>query len=129
MYKADRKKVKRNLSVGEIKVYATFNNVIISLVDQAGNVIKQSSSGAVGASGPKKSSSYYASMVINKVLDFAYSIGVRVLSVTFKGPGINARDSVVKALSGSLNKFAISFLRDITPVPHNGCRPRKRRRV
>jgi small subunit ribosomal protein S11 len=127
-----KKQSKKNIkvvSVGEVHVLSTFNNIIVSLTDPSGNLLSQSSSGMVGASGSKKSSSYFASIVINKILDAAKLYNVKALSVIFKGPGINGRDAVVKVLNENANNFAITSLKDFTPVPHNGCRSRKRRRV
>ena len=126
------KKNKKNLkviSVGEIHVLSTFNNIIVSLTDPSGNLLSQYSSGMVGAKGSKKASSYFASIVINKILDSARLFNVKALSVIFKGPGINGRDAVVKVLNENANNFAITSLKDFTPVPHNGCRSRKRRRA
>ena len=126
------KKNKKNLkvvSVGEIHVLSTFNNIIVSLTDPSGNLLSQCSSGMVGAKGSKKASSYFASIVINKILESARAFGVKALSVVFKGPGINGRDAVVKVLNENANNFAITSLKDYTPVPHNGCRARKRRRA
>jgi small subunit ribosomal protein S11 len=126
------KKSKKNIkvvSVAEIHVLSTFNNIIISLTDPSGNLLSQCSSGMVGASGSKKASSYFASMVINRILDSARAFNVKALSVIFKGPGINGRDAVVKVLNENANNFAITSLKDFTPVPHNGCRARKRRRA
>lgn len=128
---AYNKKNKKNLkvvSVAEVHVLSTFNNIIISLTDPSGNLLSQCSSGMVGASGSKKASSYFASMVINKILDAARTFSVKALSVSFKGPGINGRDAVVKVLNENANNFAITSFKDFTPVPHNGCRSRKRRR-
>jgi small subunit ribosomal protein S11 len=126
------KKNKKNIkvvSVAEIHVLSTFNNIIISLTDPSGNLLSQCSSGMVGASGSKKASSYFASMVINRILDAAKLFNVKAISVAFKGPGINGRDAVVKVLNENANNFAITSLKDFTPVPHNGCRARKRRRA
>lgn len=126
------KKNKKNLkviSVGEIHVLSTFNNIIVSLTDPTGNLLSQYSSGMVGAKGSKKASSYFASIVINKILESAKLFNVKALSVIFKGPGINGRDAVVKVLNENANNFAITSLKDFTPVPHNGCRSRKRRRA
>lgn len=128
-YNKKNKKNIRVVNVGEIHVLSTFNNIIISLTDPSGNLLSQCSSGMAGASGSKKASSYFASMVIHRILDAAKTFGVKALSVVFKGPGINGRDAVVKVLNENANNFAITSLKDFTPVPHNGCRARKRRRV
>ena len=128
-YNKKSKKNTRVVSVAEIHVLSTFNNIIISLTDPSGNLLSQCSSGMAGASGSKKASSYYASMVINRVLEAARGFSVKAISVIFKGPGINGRDAVVKVLNENANNFAITSLKDFTPVPHNGCRSRKRRRA
>ena len=128
-YNKKSKKNTRVVSVAEVHVLSTFNNIIISLTDPSGNLLSQCSSGMAGASGSKKASSYYASMVINRVLEAARGFSVKAISVIFKGPGINGRDAVVKVLNENANNFAITSLKDFTPVPHNGCRSRKRRRA
>lgn len=128
-YNKKSKKNMRVVSVAEVHVLSTFNNIIISLTDPSGNLLSQCSSGMAGASGSKKASSYYASMVINRVLEAARGFSVKAISVIFKGPGINGRDAVVKVLNENANNFAITSLKDFTPVPHNGCRSRKRRRA
>ena len=127
--KGKKSQKKIDLGSAEIHVLSTFNNIIVSLTDHAGNLFYQCSSGMVGASGSKKASSYFASMVINKVLEKARLVNVKAISVVFKGPGINGRDAVVKVLNENGNNFAITSLKDFTPVPHNGCRSRKRRRA
>jgi small subunit ribosomal protein S11 len=128
-YNKKSKKNTKVISVAEIHVLSTFNNIIVSLTDPSGNLLSQYSSGMVGASGSKKASSYFASMVISRILDAARIFNVKALSVIFKGPGINGRDAVVKVLNENANNFAITSLKDFTPVPHNGCRARKRRRA
>jgi small subunit ribosomal protein S11 len=123
------KKHSKVITSGEIRVLSTFNNVIVSLSDQNGNILYQCSSGMAGASGSKKSSGYYAGIVIGKVLESAKVFNMKAIAVTFRGAGINGRDAVVKVLNENADNFAITSLRDCTPVPHNGCRSRKRRRV
>jgi small subunit ribosomal protein S11 len=132
-YNKKSKKTARAINLAEVYVLSTFNNMIISLTDASGNVVAQCSSGMVGASGSKKASSYYASMVINNILSKAEAFSIKAVSVIFRGPGINGRDAVVKVLNEYVNRntnnFAITCLKDFTPVPHNGCRSRKRRRT
>lgn len=128
-YNKKSKKNTKVISVAEIHVLSTFNNIIISLTDPNGNLLAHCSSGMVGASGSKKASSYFASMVINRILNEAKNFGVKALSVLFKGPGVNGRDAVVKVLNENADSCAITSLKDFTPVPHNGCRSRKRRRA
>lgn len=123
------KKEKKIVPAAEIKVLATFNNTIISLTDPNGNVLYQCSAGRLGASGSKKASSHFANQVIDKVLEAAKSFSVKLLTVVFKGPGINGRDAVAKTLHENTNTFNVTTLKDMTPIPHNGCRARKRRRA
>ena len=127
-----RKETKKNkniqISVAQMHVLSTFNNIIISLTQPNGNTVYQCSSGMVGASGSKKASSYFASMVTRKVMEFATTHKTQTMFVIFKGPGINGRDAVVKVLN-EYSSIVIYSLQDVTPVPHNGCRSRKRRRT
>jgi small subunit ribosomal protein S11 len=130
--KKHSKKNKKDIKTcnqGELKVLATFNNTIISLTDTNGNVLYQCSAGRLGASGSKKASSHFASQVIENVLENAKKLSVKLLTVVFKGPGINGRDAVAKTLHENSNVFNVTTLKDMTPIPHNGCRARKRRRA
>lgn len=120
------KKEKKNIPVGVCHINATFNNTIISFTDQQGNVIVWSSSGHQGFKGSRKSTPYAAQVASEHAARKAAEHGLKVVSVEIKGPGAG-RESALRALQGV--GFTVTSIRDITPVPHNGCRPRKRRRV
>ena len=121
-----RKKVARNVPSGIVFVKATFNNTIISITDLAGNVISWASAGKVNFSGSRKSSAYAATMAAQDAANVAMTYGMKEVEVNLSGPGAG-RESAVRGLQSS--GLAITIIRDKTPVPHNGCRPRKRRRV
>lgn len=121
-----RKRVKKNIPTGVAHVQATFNNTIVTITDVAGNTIAASSAGQVGFKGSRKSTPFAAQVCAENVAKKAMEHGVRQLAVLVKGPG-SGRESAVRALQAS--GFRVTFLRDVTPIPHNGCRPPKRRRV
>jgi small subunit ribosomal protein S11 len=123
---AKKKKVKRNVPVGIAHVHATFNNTIVTITDPAGNVIASSSSGANGFKGSRKSTPFAAQVAGDTAARKAKEAGVRTVSVRIKGPG-SGRESALRALH--LAGLQVTLIRDITPVPHNGCRARKSRRV
>ncbi len=120
-----RKRVKKNIPTGVAHVQATFNNTIVTITDVAGNTIASSSAGQVGFKGSRKSTPFAAQICAENVAKKAMEHGVRQLAVLVKGPG-SGRESAVRALQAS--GFRVTFLRDVTPIPHNGCRPPKRRR-
>ena len=120
-----RKRVKKNIPTGVAHVQATFNNTIVTITDVAGNTIAASSAGQVGFKGSRKSTPFAAQICAEAVAKKAMEHGVRQLAVLVKGPGAG-RESAVRALQAS--GFRVTFLRDVTPIPHNGCRPPKRRR-
>ena len=120
-----RKQVK-NIPSGVVHVKATFNNTIVTITDPAGNVISWASAGKVGYSGSRKSSSFAATVAAQDAAKTAMSSGLKEVEVSLKGTGAG-RESAVRALISS--GLIVSVIRDETPVPHNGCRPRKRRRV
>ena len=120
-----RKQVKNNPS-GVVHVKATFNNTIVTITDPAGNVISWASAGKVGYSGSRKSSAFAATVAAQDAAKTAMSSGLKEVEVSLKGTGAG-RESAVRALISS--GLIVSVIRDETPVPHNGCRPRKRRRV
>ena len=121
-----KKKVKKNITSGIAYVYSTFNNTIISIADEGGNVISWSSAGAKGFKGSRKSTPYAAQIAADDAGAKAYEQGLRVLTVEVKGPG-SGRESAIRALA--VAGIQITSIKDVTPLPHNGCRPPKRRRV
>lgn len=121
-----KKRVLQNIPSGIAHVKATFNNTIIAITDPAGRVIAWSSAGKVNFSGSRKSSAFAATVAAQEVAKTAAGYGIKELEVYLKGPGAG-RESAVRGLQSS--GIAITAIRDTTPVPHNGCRPRKRRRV
>lgn len=121
-----RKKVVRNVPSGIVHVRATFNNTIISITDLTGNVISWASSGKVGYVGSRKSSAFAATVAAQDAAKVAMTLGMKEVEVNLSGPGAG-RESAVRGLQSA--GLAITIIRDKTPVPHNGCRPRKRRRV
>ena len=121
-----RKKAKKTVPVGVAYVSATFNNTIISITDLAGNVVAWSSAGANGFKGSRKSTPFAAQVAGEVAARKAKEVGMRSVSVLINGPG-SGRESALRALhAGGLG---VTLIKDITPVPHNGCRPRKNRRV
>ena len=128
MAKADKKK-KKNVKVeamGEAHIQATFNNVIISLTNNAGQVISWSSAGKMGFRGSKKNTPYAAQMAAEDCSKEAYDFGLRKVKVFVKGPG-GGRESAIRSIHNA--GIEVIEIVDITPLPHNGCRPPKRRRV
>ena len=121
-----RKKAIRNVPSGIAHVRATFNNTIISITDLTGNVVSWASAGKVGYIGSRKSSAFAATVAAQDAAKVAMSLGMKEVEVNLSGPGAG-RESAVRGLQSS--GLAITIIRDKTPVPHNGCRPRKRRRV
>jgi len=128
MAKTTQKK-KKNVkveSMGEAHIHATFNNIIISLTNQSGQVISWSSSGKMGFKGSKKNTPYAAQVAATDCSKEAYDLGLRRVKVYVKGPGAG-RESAIRTIHNS--GIEVTEIVDITPVPHNGCRPPKRRRV
>lgn len=120
---------KRNVKVeasGEAHIFASFNNIIISLTNNSGQVISWSSAGKQGFKGSKKNTPYAAQMAAEDCAKLAYEAGLRRVKVFVKGPG-NGRESAIRTLHNS--GILVSEIVDVTPQPHNGCRPPKRRRV
>jgi len=121
-----RKKTQRTVPVGIAHVLASFNNTIVSITDLAGHVIAWCSAGKAGYSGSRKSSAFAATVAAQEAAKVAMAMGMKEVEINLKGPGAG-RESAVRGLQSSgLN---ITIIRDVTPVPHNGCRARKRRRV
>ena len=121
-----KKKAHRNVPTGIVHVKATFNNTIITITDPAGNVIVWSSAGKNNFSGSKKSSAFAATVAAQNAAKAAQAMGLKECEVNLKGAGLGRESAVRGVLSAGLY---ITIVRDKTPVPHNGCRPRKRRRV
>ena len=121
-----RKRERKNISSGIAHVNATFNNTMITISDVQGNTIAWSSAGSQGFKGSRKSTPYAAQVAAETCGRKAMEHGMKVLSVLVKGPG-TGRESALRALQSV--GFTITAIQDVTPVPHNGCRPRKRRRV
>ena len=121
-----RKKVKRNIEKGQAHIKSTFNNTIISITDEEGKVIAWSSAGKVGYKGSRKSTPFAAQLAAENAADEAKEMGMKDIEIFVKGPG-SGRESAIRTLqSAGLN---ITLIKDITPIPHNGCRPPKRRRI
>lgn len=116
----------KNITTGIANIFATFNNTLVSISDMQGNVIAWSSAGKVGFKGSRKSTAFAAQQVSQDVARQAMSHGLKEVEVRVKGPG-SGRESAIRALQAI--GLEISSIKDVTPVPHNGCRPRKRRRV
>ncbi len=120
------KKSKRTLSSGNIHIYSTFNNTIITVTDHDGNTVTWGSAGSVGFKGSKKSTPYAARLATEQAIKAAISMGMQEAELFVKGPG-PGRESAIRAVAALGIK--VTAISDVTPVPHNGCRPPKRRRV
>lgn len=124
--KKKKKKTDKKVAVGKAFIKATYNNTIVTLTDLNGNVLSWASAGMAGFKGPKKSTPYAAQIIVRIAVEKAKPFGLREVSVFVKGVG-TGRESAVRALNA--NGLDITYIKDITPVPHNGCRPKKPRRV
>lgn len=121
-----KKKSKKSVPAGLIHISASFNNTIITVTDPAGNVLCSSSAGACGFKGTKKGTPFAAQVAGTRVAEKAKELGMKTVGILLKGIGAG-RETAVRAINQSGLK--IKFIRDVTPIPHNGCRPRKARRV
>ena len=121
-----KKKEKKNIANGIVHIQSTFNNTIVTITDTAGNTIAWSSAGVQGFKGSRKSTPFAAQLTAEDAAKKAMEHGVRSVEVYVKGPGAG-RESALRALQAA--GFNITAIRDVTPIPHNGCRPPKRRRV
>jgi len=121
-----KKKVKRNVSDGVAHIHATFNNTIITITDRQGNALAWATAGGSGFRGSRKSTPFAAQVAAERAGSVAQEMGMKNLEVMVKGPG-PGRDSAVRSLNAI--GFKISRIDDVTPIPHNGCRPPKKRRV
>ena len=123
----DKKKSKKNFGQnGVVHIKSSFNNTIVTISDLSGNAVSWSSSGSMGFRGSKKSTPYAAQIATDAAGKKAYDVGLRKLDVLMKGPG-SGRESALRALQNI--GFIINNIKDVTPLPHNGCRPKKKRRV
>jgi len=126
MARAGKKKEKKNIPTGIAHIQATFNNTIVTITDTQGNTISWASSGGQGFKGSRKSTPFAAQLAAETAARKAMEHGVRSVEVRVKGPG-GGREAAIRALQAA--GFHINVIRDVTPIPHNGCRPPKRRRV
>ena len=124
--KVAKKRVKKNVEHGQVHVQASFNNTIVTITDAQGNVISWNSAGTVGFKGSRKSTPFAAQMAAEQAAKTAMEHGLRKVAVFVKGPG-SGRETAVRSLQAA--GLEVSSIQDCTPIPHNGCRPRKRRRV
>jgi small subunit ribosomal protein S11 len=124
--KGTKKKVKKNVQTGVAHIQSTFNNTVITITDVAGNTLAWSSAGQQGFKGSRKSTPFAAQVAAEDCAKKAMEHGVRALGVYVKGPG-SGRESALRALQAA--GMRVNMIRDVTPIPHNGCRPPKRRRV
>ena len=124
--KRAKKRVKKNIQTGVAHIQATFNNTLVTITDVAGNTVAASSAGQVGFKGSRKSTPFAAQVCAEDAAKKAMEHGMRQIGVLVKGPGAG-RESALRALQGA--GFKVTYIRDVTPIPHNGCRPPKRRRA
>lgn len=124
--KGGKKKARKNVATGIAHIQSTFNNTVVTITDVAGNTIAWSSSGSRGFKGSRKSTPFAAQLAAEEAGRRAMEHGMRSVAVFVKGPGAG-RESALRALQGV--GFKVTLIRDVTPIPHNGCRPPKRRRV
>jgi len=120
------KKEKKIVVNGIVHIQSTFNNTIVTITDMNGNVIASSSPGQLGFKGSRKSTPFAAQLAAQNALRKAMALGLKTATVWVKGPGVG-REAALRALQ--MSGFSVTMIRDVTPIPHNGCRPRKRRRV
>ena len=124
-YKARKRKVKKNVPVGCAHIQASFNNTVITITDEAGNTISWGSAGTIGYKGSKKSTPFAAQMASESAAKKAYDAGMRKVDVFVKGLG-SGRETAIRSLQAA--GLEITSISDVTPIPHNGCRPPKRPR-
>lgn len=121
-----KRRVTRNIDKGQAHIQASFNNTLVTITDEQGNALTQSSAGALGFKGSRKSTPFAAQMAAETAAKKAYDQGIRSVEVFVKGPG-SGRESAVRALATA--GINVTMIRDVSPIPHNGCRPPKRRRI
>lgn len=124
--KVKKKNIKRQVSSGRAYIQATYNNTIITFTDQTGNTLAQCSAGQVGFRGPKKSTPYAAGIIVAKAAEKVQPYGLKEVNVFVKGVG-GGREAAIRALNA--NNINVLAIKDVTPIPHNGCRAKKPRRV
>ena len=124
--KRTKKRVKKNIQTGVAHIQATFNNTLVTITDVAGNTLAASSAGQVGFKGSRKSTPFAAQVCAEDAAKKAMEHGVRQIGVLINGPGAG-RESALRSLQAA--GFKVTYIRDVTPIPHNGCRPPKRRRA
>jgi len=124
--KVTRRKDRKNIEKGQAHIHSSFNNTIVTITDTVGNVVSWSSAGTLGFKGSRKSTPYAAQMSAEEAAKKAAEHGLKSVEVYVKGPG-SGRESAIRALQSA--GLEISMIKDVTPIPHNGCRPPKRRRV
>ena len=120
------KKAKKQVTTGRVYIQATYNNTLVTFTDALGNTLAQSSAGNVGFKGPKKSTPYAAGIIISKAAEKVKPYGLREVAAFVQGVG-GGREAAIRALNA--NGFIVTGIKDITPIPHNGCRAKKPRRV
>ncbi|MBD3231530.1 30S ribosomal protein S11 [Candidatus Dependentiae bacterium] len=125
-YKKSKKRQLKNIDTVVANVQSTFNNTIVSITTPEGDVLLRASAGQLGFKGSRKGTPFAATQIANNLAKEMLDLGVKLVEVNMKGPG-SGRDSVVRALQSS--GLTVTLLRDVTPLPHNGCRPSKKRRV
>ena len=124
--KTRKRRVKKNIARGCAHIHSTFNNTIVTITDEAGNAVAWSSAGALGFKGSRKSTPYAAQMAAETAAKAAMEHGLKTIEVYVKGPGAG-REAAIRALQTV--GLEVKMIKDVTPIPHNGCRPPKRRRV
>jgi len=122
-----KKKIKKSVARGVVYIAPTFNNTVITVTDEMGNVLTWSSAGALGFKGSKKSTPYAAQQAVEDAMAKAKEYGIKEVGIKVQGPG-SGRDTAVKSV-GAIEGIRVIWFKDITPLPHNGCRPPKKRRV
>ena len=122
-----KKKIKKQVAKGVVYIAATFNNTIVTVTDEMGNVLTWSSAGSLGFKGSKKSTPYAAQQAVEDAMAKAKEYGIKEVGIKVQGPG-PGRETAIKSV-GAVDGIRVTFFKDITPLPHNGCRPPKKRRV
>ncbi len=124
--RSKKRKIKKNIERGQVHIQSSFNNTIVTITDTAGKALSWASAGEMGFRGSKKSTPFAAQMASEQAAKLAMEHGLRSVEVNVKGPG-SGREAAIRALQAA--GLEITVIRDVTPIPHNGCRPPKRRRV